>query len=196
MVIAAAAEGFLQTHDAALGEEKKCKSALKATPAFSLCWALLKLKQTPEILQREVGEKERKKRQPAGGGKTKGKVSESKERERTGEGKHRQAGRGGGERLSAGAPIDPVSFLSYIKRTPSWVAAMPDLPLPRRGEGGVAVALSSCVQLHAQQGVRYCMLVADQQGKKHLVYFYTSDLCEGGSRKCLESHLFPVEPRL
>lgn len=74
---------------------------------------------TPEILQREVGEKERKKRQPAGGGKTKGKVSESKERERTGEGKHRQAGRGGGERLSAGAPIDPVSFLSYIKRTPS-----------------------------------------------------------------------------
>lgn len=105
MVIAAAAEGFLQTHDAALGEEKKSKSALKATPAFSLCWALLKLKQTPEILQREVGEKERKKRQPAGGGKTKGKVSESKERERTGEGKHRQAGRGGGGERRLSIPL-------------------------------------------------------------------------------------------
>lgn len=61
MVIAAAAEGFLQTHDAALGEEKKMQICIKSNARFFLMLSSSQAKANPWDSSEGGGGKRKKK---------------------------------------------------------------------------------------------------------------------------------------
>lgn len=167
-----------QTHDAA--SRRNANLHYSIAPLFFFMLSSSRshnaVKQAHESLQRE----EEKERQPAGGGKTKGKVKackgrrgEESGRESTEERWERKRGqrrlnqRG---RLSAGTPIDPTGFWSCIRRVSAEWQPGRTSPLFggarrrwQRGTGALAFLVSSCVLCREYSTVFWSW----SAGKKH-----------------------------
>lgn len=165
------------------------------------------LKRAHESLERE----EEKERQPAGGGKTKGKVKESKRgRGEVGEGRGRMGDEkriggqveGGWEALCMGLRSIPLVFgrtssAPPAEWQPGWTSP---LWWPGGEEGSVAAVVMGMMVLWPFVRPAVCSAGStiqyfedDQRGKNILLYFYTTDLLKEGRRR-KQSYAFTFQP--